>query len=62
MRIEASSQQENHFASSSLLFFFSHARALELDDEDILPTLVVKQEVAQLFKLHTSASSCGSPG
>ena len=27
------------------------ARALELDDEDILPTLVVKQEVAQQFKL-----------
>ena len=27
------------------------ARALELDDEDILPNLVVKQEVAQQFKL-----------
>ena len=27
------------------------ARALELDDEDILPDLVVKQEVAQQFKL-----------
>ena len=27
------------------------ARVLELDDEDILPDLVVKQEVAQQFKL-----------
>ena len=35
------------------------ARALKLDDEDILPTLVVKRSTIQA---HTSASSCGSPG